>query len=175
MDSNLSSTDSALPPCIDKLKEEFTCAICLNVFFEPVTISCGHSFCRNCLLVATDKYKERCPICRQWIKISEENFPNVSIVMWNTIQVLFPQEVEASTSIASQEADNMIIERDDPFAQPDDDMDRLFNRLDEVVENRLPLSNILSEIRLRCVELNAAVSRLQDGSIPPPPPPPSPS
>ncbi|XP_054567718.1 E3 ubiquitin-protein ligase TRIM38-like [Eptesicus fuscus] len=33
-----------------KMREEATCAICLQLMAEPVSISCGHSYCQVCLL-----------------------------------------------------------------------------------------------------------------------------
>ncbi|KAK1328817.1 hypothetical protein QTO34_010986 [Cnephaeus nilssonii] len=33
-----------------KMREEATCAICLQLMAEPVSISCGHSYCQACLL-----------------------------------------------------------------------------------------------------------------------------
>ncbi|XP_070251918.1 polyadenylate-binding protein-interacting protein 1-like [Myotis yumanensis] len=33
-----------------KMREEATCSICLHLMAEPVSISCGHSYCRACLL-----------------------------------------------------------------------------------------------------------------------------
>ncbi|XP_004417749.1 PREDICTED: tripartite motif-containing protein 43-like [Odobenus rosmarus divergens] len=38
--------DLALPEPVQK---EFICPVCLNTFTDPVTICCGHSFCRSCL------------------------------------------------------------------------------------------------------------------------------
>lgn len=31
------------------LKKTFECSLCLWVFLDPVTLPCGHSFCRSCL------------------------------------------------------------------------------------------------------------------------------
>jgi hypothetical protein len=28
---------------------DFDCALCLSLLYDPVTIPCGHTFCRNCL------------------------------------------------------------------------------------------------------------------------------
>ncbi|GJM87618.1 hypothetical protein PR202_ga03590 [Eleusine coracana subsp. coracana] len=59
-------------PCMDRLREELSCAICLEICFEPSTTPCGHRSC------------------------------TVNTVLWNTIQLLFPNEVEARRiSIAS--------------------------------------------------------------------------
>ncbi|XP_078497800.1 E3 ubiquitin-protein ligase TRIM39-like [Lissotriton helveticus] len=52
---------------LGNLKEEATCSICLDYFTDPVTIDCGHNFCRSCI---TQSWKGRdgnlsCPQCRE--------------------------------------------------------------------------------------------------------------
>ncbi|WOL11297.1 E3 ubiquitin-protein ligase [Canna indica] len=79
-------------PCMDRLREELSCAICLDICFEPSTTPCGHSFCIKCLKRAADKCGKRCPKCRQLI--SNGRSCTVNTVLWNTIQLLFPDEVE---------------------------------------------------------------------------------
>ncbi|XP_077228248.1 uncharacterized protein LOC143861202 [Tasmannia lanceolata] len=83
---------SALP-CIDQVREELSCAICFQIFFEPSTTHCGHSFCKKCLKSAADKCGKRCPKCRQLI-CNTRSFP-INTVLWNIIQLLFPEEVKA--------------------------------------------------------------------------------
>ncbi|CAI9777293.1 unnamed protein product [Fraxinus pennsylvanica] len=80
-------------PCIDRLREELSCAICLDICFEPSTTPCGHSFCKKCLRSAADKCGKRCPKCRDLIRNGRSC--TVNTVLWNTIQLLFPEEVEA--------------------------------------------------------------------------------
>ncbi|XP_072882758.1 E3 ubiquitin-protein ligase TRIM65-like isoform X2 [Hemitrygon akajei] len=47
------------------LEEKLSCAICLELFTEPVTMPCGHSFCRSCLSDYLDRQELRtCPACR---------------------------------------------------------------------------------------------------------------
>ncbi|OAE33882.1 hypothetical protein AXG93_3037s1050 [Marchantia polymorpha subsp. ruderalis] len=58
------------PPYMDQLREELSCAVCLDICFEPSTISCGHR-------------SETLRSCR------------INTVLWNTIQILFPQECAA--------------------------------------------------------------------------------
>ncbi|KAK6928457.1 hypothetical protein RJ641_007048 [Dillenia turbinata] len=98
------SCSNTVLPCMDKLREELSCAICLEICFEPSTTPCGHrqllftdfcSFCKKCLRSAADKCGKRCPKCRQLIRSC-----TVNTVLWNTIQLLFPQEVEARKAAA---------------------------------------------------------------------------
>ncbi|TMW90884.1 hypothetical protein EJD97_015080 [Solanum chilense] len=90
--SSVFSSGSAIL-CTDLLRDELSCAICLEICFEPSTTPCGHSFCRKCLQSSADKCGTRCPKCRQ--RISSGRSCTVNTVLWNTIQLLFPKEVEA--------------------------------------------------------------------------------
>ncbi|XP_042383917.1 LON peptidase N-terminal domain and RING finger protein 3-like [Zingiber officinale] len=83
-------------PCMDRLREELSCAICLEICFEPSTTPCGHSFCIRCLKCAATKCGKKCPKCRQLI--SNGRACTINTVLWNTIQLLFPEEVDARKS-----------------------------------------------------------------------------
>ncbi|KAM8980930.1 tripartite motif-containing protein 43-like [Sarcophilus harrisii] len=52
---------------LKELQSEITCSICRSYFCEPVTIGCGHSFCRACLSscwrMGAPAFS--CPECRQ--------------------------------------------------------------------------------------------------------------
>ncbi|XP_043308434.1 tripartite motif-containing protein 64-like [Cervus canadensis] len=47
-------------------QSELTCPICMNCFLDPVTIDCGHSFCRPCLSLCWEEGQtpRSCPECR---------------------------------------------------------------------------------------------------------------
>lgn len=51
----------------EDLQEELTCPICLDYFKDPVSIECGHNFCRGCLKQnwAPGGGSFPCPECRQ--------------------------------------------------------------------------------------------------------------
>ena len=42
------------------------CLICSNLMCKPVTLNCGHSFCRSCTIKWCYQYKNyNCPVCRK--------------------------------------------------------------------------------------------------------------
>ncbi|XP_023213105.1 RING finger protein 166-like [Centruroides sculpturatus] len=43
---------------------EVICPICLDVYVDPVSPSCGHAFCKSCIDRAADTGTRRCPVCR---------------------------------------------------------------------------------------------------------------
>ncbi|TDH10957.1 hypothetical protein EPR50_G00080760 [Perca flavescens] len=43
--------------------EDLTCPVCLTIFTNPVTLLCGHSFCRGCI-TAVLSTQPQCPQCR---------------------------------------------------------------------------------------------------------------
>ncbi|XP_075823776.1 tripartite motif-containing protein 43B-like [Microtus pennsylvanicus] len=59
--------------------EELNCSICLSYLTDPVTISCGHSFCRACLHLFWEEglFPGHCPSCRERTKQKEDFRTNI--------------------------------------------------------------------------------------------------
>ncbi|KAI4904021.1 hypothetical protein NFI96_024342 [Prochilodus magdalenae] len=47
-------------------EDQLLCSICLDVFTDPVSTSCGHNFCRVCLKDCWDSSSRcQCPVCKE--------------------------------------------------------------------------------------------------------------
>ncbi|XP_044131187.1 E3 ubiquitin-protein ligase TRIM39-like [Bufo gargarizans] len=50
------------------LSDELDCSICLSLYTDPVSLRCGHNFCRSCIVSALDAQEAAgvysCPDCR---------------------------------------------------------------------------------------------------------------
>ncbi|XP_078271959.1 zinc-binding protein A33-like [Rhinoraja longicauda] len=50
----------------ESLTEEAVCPICLDFFTDPVSLDCGHNFCRSCITQSWDREgRNSCPECRE--------------------------------------------------------------------------------------------------------------
>ncbi|KAI0024912.1 hypothetical protein F4780DRAFT_482952 [Xylariomycetidae sp. FL0641] len=66
-----------------RLKEctrpEMDCQVCYALFLDPMTTTCGHTFCRNCLHRILD-HSNLCPICRRSLsiqaRVDSRSFPS---------------------------------------------------------------------------------------------------
>ena len=72
-----------------------SCAVCLDLPLDPVTLSCGHSFCEICLaqVWVNERFRSsqqlKCPMCQKRWKC----YPAVDIVLRDMIEQAFPEEV----------------------------------------------------------------------------------
>ncbi|XP_007883804.2 zinc-binding protein A33-like [Callorhinchus milii] len=63
-----------------KWTEELNCPICLEIFTEPVTLKCGHNFCRFCITHSwSEQLKGTCPECRE-VNSGNQLKPNRTLV-----------------------------------------------------------------------------------------------
>lgn len=51
----------------EKIEKYLTCPICQDIFDDPFRVTCGHTFCKNCLNQWEKKSKNSlCPLCREY-------------------------------------------------------------------------------------------------------------
>ncbi|XP_059827033.1 nuclear factor 7, brain-like [Hypanus sabinus] len=51
---------------VESLTEEVICPICLDFFTDPVSLECGHNFCRTCITRCWEREERNsCPECRE--------------------------------------------------------------------------------------------------------------
>ncbi|NXV62441.1 TRI65 protein, partial [Molothrus ater] len=68
-----------------KLEEKLVCSICLELFRVPVTLPCGHNFCKRCISDHWDKRRQEpdpsitCPECRRVFERRPELEKNVTL------------------------------------------------------------------------------------------------
>ncbi|CAD7929630.1 unnamed protein product [Amoebophrya sp. A120] len=74
----------------EEVSSEFECALCLRLLLEPVSVSCGHTFCRSCIEASLD-HRAACPLCRQPIIAGR----SVNVLIQNLIQQRYPQTLRA--------------------------------------------------------------------------------
>ncbi|XP_042698066.1 E3 ubiquitin-protein ligase TRIM39-like [Malaclemys terrapin pileata] len=57
----------ATAQALESLQVEASCSICLDYLSDPVTIDCGHNFCRGCIARCWEELEGHfpCPVCRR--------------------------------------------------------------------------------------------------------------
>lgn len=46
-------------------EDQLLCPICLEIFREPISTSCGHNFCKACITKHWDNNEVSCPMCKK--------------------------------------------------------------------------------------------------------------
>ena len=59
---------------LEIIEQQLTCAVCLDIYTNPKTLPCLHSFCQQCLPVNPQGNKRfiACPTCRTSVQLPEE-------------------------------------------------------------------------------------------------------
>ncbi|XP_044199392.1 E3 ubiquitin-protein ligase TRIM21-like [Thunnus albacares] len=82
-------------------EDQFLCSICLDVFTDPVTIPCGHNFCKNCITKHWDTNVQcQCPMCKELFDKRPKLRVNTFI---SEMAAQFRQSVQKKTSSSSEQ------------------------------------------------------------------------
>ncbi|XP_018560378.1 E3 ubiquitin-protein ligase TRIM11 isoform X2 [Lates calcarifer] len=82
-------------------EDQFLCSICLDVFTDPVTLPCGHNFCRNCITQHWDiNVPCQCPNCKEVFYMRPELRVNTFI---SEMAAQFRQSAQQKASSSSSE------------------------------------------------------------------------
>nr|XP_032835974.1 tripartite motif-containing protein 14-like [Petromyzon marinus] len=83
-------------------EEDFSCSICLELFKVPLSLSCGHSFCKSCIeshwAVQSEETGFSCPECRRVYYRKPELSKNVFIANMMEILTEIPISPRAGTN-----------------------------------------------------------------------------
>ena len=115
---NLEVVDIAVLEHIkEATRSELDCQVCYGLFLDPLTITCGHTFCRKCLHRVLD-HSNICPICRRAMLVA----PGVSakqapanVLLTKLLTGLCPEALAARVEAASSEDTSGVGELDTPL------------------------------------------------------------
>ncbi|XP_062408859.1 E3 ubiquitin-protein ligase rnf168 [Sardina pilchardus] len=83
-------------------RSDCLCPVCLEIFLEPVTLPCTHTFCKSCFLETVDKSNMCCPLCRKrvstWARQNNRKNTLVNLDLWQRIQSAFPEQCQRRLS-----------------------------------------------------------------------------
>lgn len=73
-----------------EIPQEFECAVCMKLLLDPVSTSCGHTFCKTCIERSLD-FRTQCPLCRATLI----GGTNVNVLIANLIEQRYPDQLRA--------------------------------------------------------------------------------
>ncbi|XP_051934702.1 E3 ubiquitin-protein ligase rnf168 [Hippocampus zosterae] len=135
--------------------DDCLCPVCLDLFLEPVTLPCTHTFCKGCFLESVDKSTLCCPMCRKrvstWARLNNKNKTLVNQQLWTQIQVTFPQHCQRR--LGGQDAVN------------EDDLTAFFPRMSQPGELRQEYQEQISKLSEEKRELDEEEQRASEEYI----------
>lgn len=83
--------------------ELLECTVCTELLLDPVTTSCGHTFCRACLRQSMD-HNTRCPVCRTVLLLNHSAQLPVNVTLAALMSKLLPEAMKARRDKADEDA-----------------------------------------------------------------------
>lgn len=91
----------------ERLKEavrgELDCQVCYSLILDPLTTSCGHTFCRGCVAMVLN-HSDLCPLCRRKLNMaSTVRAEPVNRRISDLVEAWFPEQVVSRREGSSTE------------------------------------------------------------------------
>ncbi|KAI4901366.1 hypothetical protein NFI96_014161 [Prochilodus magdalenae] len=119
------------------------CPICLEIFLEPVTLPCAHTFCKPCFLETVDKANMCCPLCRKrvstWARLNGRNKTLVNLELWKRIQDAFPTQCQRRLNGIDEEEEINILVPKPRVCQPGELRREYEDQISKLVEEKRAL------------------------------------
>ncbi|GFT76518.1 LON peptidase N-terminal domain and RING finger protein 3 [Nephila pilipes] len=100
------------PSCLDK--QDFECALCIRILWEPVSTACGHSFCRACLNRCFD-HQTNCPLCKASLtNFLAERVQSTTVFLEKAIMTFLPKDYAERKALYEEEMEELYNAGKDP-------------------------------------------------------------
>lgn len=108
--------------------EMLECPLCLCLMCEPVTVSCGHTFCRRCV---GGYLPSKCPLCKDRLKQKEVKNTKNNVLLIGVVEKCWPEEKRMKCQIqeklkATEFAEALRIANEGLNLVPDDQSLKVF-------------------------------------------------
>uniref|UniRef100_A0A671W8F8 Uncharacterized protein n=1 Tax=Sparus aurata TaxID=8175 RepID=A0A671W8F8_SPAAU len=89
-----------------RLEEDLCCPVCLEIFKDPVILSCSHSFCKDCLQSCwAEKEIRECPVCK---RRSTKDFTPPNLALKNLCETFLQErDQRASEDLCSRHSEKL--------------------------------------------------------------------
>ena len=104
----------------DNERDLLDCSLCLKLFHEPITLGCGHTFCRVCIASAL-RVNKSCPLCRAPCYMNPRR-AGVSFIIQRLIRSRYPGEHTARLQEAEEDEEDSYLSNLGLFILPDASM-----------------------------------------------------
>ncbi|XP_023054472.1 LON peptidase N-terminal domain and RING finger protein 3 isoform X3 [Piliocolobus tephrosceles] len=86
---------------------DLECALCMRLFYEPVTTPCGHTFCLKCLERCLD-HNAKCPLCKDGLSqcLASRKYSK-NVIMEELIAKFLPEELEERRKLYEEEMEEL--------------------------------------------------------------------
>lgn len=84
------------------------CPLCLFLMCEPVTMSCGHTFCRRC--VGGQILPSKCPACKVRLKQKEVKGMKNNVLLISVVEKCCPDETRMKCHVQEKLKANEFVE-----------------------------------------------------------------